>query len=338
MELKKEHDSAPVELTEKWRNSKSLKESGLSNVMKKGLFSNEEKKILKNAVYNYLELNNIDKSLVLNLIFKRQYKNSEALDPKQHRDFWKYVSQSLPNRSVESSYRCVTRMFHPDNFNGKFTDEDDKTIIRLYSLYGPSWKKIGEMIGRMGTAVKDRYNKVLLKRNYSGEGPWSEEESQRYMEIVQDMKKNNKLVNGMPVFTALSERMKTRSPRQCYVHWISSHTDFINGNKCPFTIIDRQEYLEKLSKLKVQDETQVNWENVANSSKPWKLGIYSRDWMLTKRKFLNDMDFKNKTFIECVNFILKKVNSEIIDFVSETDQNITVEDNEDLIYNISQNE
>lgn len=336
-ELKKEYDAAPVELTDRWRNSQNLKENGLSDIMKKGPFSNDEKKTLKNAVYNYLELNNIDKSLVLNLVFKKQYKDDNALDPKQHRDFWKYVSQSLPNRSLESSYRCVTRMFHPDNFNGKFTDNDDKMIIRLYALYGPSWKKIGEMIGRMGTAVKDRYQ-LLQKRNFSGEGVWSEEESKLFVEIIQDMKKNNKFVNGMPVFSVLSERMKTRSPKQCYVHWISSKDDFVNGNKCPFTIFDRQEYLEKLSKLKVQDETQVNWKKVTNPSKPWSLRIYSRDWMITKKRYLNDIDYKDKTFIECVNFILKKVNSLIIDLVNESNQNIVVEDNEELNYNINQSD
>jgi len=135
--------------------------------MKKGPFSNEEKEILKKAVENYLELHGIDKSLVLNLIFKKQYRNDNALDMKKHKDFWKYVSKSLPNRSTESSYRCVTRMYHPDNFNGSFTEKEDKEILRLYCIYGPSWKKIGEMIGRMGTAVKDRYN-ILQKKSFTG--------------------------------------------------------------------------------------------------------------------------------------------------------------------------
>eukprot|EP00833_Pecoramyces_ruminatium_P017303 jgi/Orpsp1_1/1191335/evm.model.d7180000085013.1 len=165
-ELKQEYEKAPVELTEKWRKSKDLKDTGLSEIMKKGPFSNEEKEALKKAVYDYLEMYGIEKSLVLNLIFKKQYKDSDAIDLKKHQGFWKYVSQALPNRSTESSYRCVTRMFHPDNFNGKFTEKDDETIMKLYTIYGPSWKKIGEMIGRMGTAVKDRYT-LLQKKSFT---------------------------------------------------------------------------------------------------------------------------------------------------------------------------
>jgi len=135
--------------------------------MKKGPFSNEEKETLKKAVENYLEMNNIPHHLVLNLIFKKQYRGSDELDLKQHQGFWKYVAQSLPNRSTESSYRCVTRMYHPDNFNGKFTEEDDRIIQQLYTLYGPSWKRIGQMIGRMGTAVRDRYT-LLEKKAFTG--------------------------------------------------------------------------------------------------------------------------------------------------------------------------
>ncbi len=147
--------------------SGDIKNTGLSDVVKKGPFSNEEKNALKKAVEAYLEMYNIPRHLVLNLIFKKQYKDSNELDLKEHQGFWKYVAQALPNRSMESSYRCVTRMYHPDNFNGKFTEEEDRTIQQLYSIYGPSWKKIGEMIGRMGTAVKDRYT-ILQRKSYTG--------------------------------------------------------------------------------------------------------------------------------------------------------------------------
>ncbi|KAL6595910.1 hypothetical protein U3516DRAFT_565908 [Neocallimastix sp. 'constans'] len=307
--------------------------------MKKGPFSNEEKAALTKAVYDYLEMHNIDKSLVLNLIFKRQYKNSDALDLKKHQGFWKYVSQVLPNRSTESSYRCVTRMFHPDNFNGKFSEKEDEAILKLYSVYGPSWKMIGEMIGRMGTAVKDRYT-LLEKKSFTGAGEWTDEEEKKYIEIVQDMKNKNQFVNGMPVFSEISKRLGTRSPKQCYVHWAFTKQDFIEGKKYPFTIFDRQEYLEKLQNLKVQDETQVDWKKVSNPKKPWKYFMYSKDWAITKNKYYNKEDTKDKTFSECVKSILKIVNDEIYRLIMDdknfrnTNENLNEDNN--FGYQISQ--
>ncbi|ORX41469.1 hypothetical protein BCR36DRAFT_416786 [Piromyces finnis] len=306
--LKTIHENAPSELTSKWRKYENLKNTGLSIVMKKGPFSNEEKDILKKAVESYLEMHNIDKSLVLCLIFKRQYKDNNILDMKKHKDFWKYVSQSLPNRSTEASYKCVTRMYHPDNFNGKFTEKDDQEILRLYSIYGPSWKKIGEMIGRMGTAVKDRYNSIQTK-SFTGYGNWTKEEDKLFKEIVNDLHSKNKFVDGMPLFTEVSKRMKTRSPKQCYDHWAFTRKDFVEGIKYPLTMIDRRNYLEKLSKLFVQDETNVDWKLVSDSSKPWKPFIYSRDFAKSKSKYIENTE--NMTFTECIKKMLNAVNEEI---------------------------
>jgi len=115
--------------------------------------------------------------------------------------------------------------------------------------------------------------------------------------------------------------MKTRSPKQCYDHWVFSKKDFIEGIKVPITTIDRINYLEKLSKLRVQDETQVDWKLVVDPNKPWKPFIYSKDFTESKKKYIKNTE--NITFNECILKILTIVRRENIicsnEYVLESD-------------------
>ena len=113
--------------------------------------------------------------------------------PKELFGAWPKIAECLPDRSVQSCHNLCKRRFNPDNYGGKWSQEEEQLLLKLVVKYGESWKMIaatlneegGDIKKRTATNVKDKYKQLgaenAVQRNL---GPWSLKEAMRLFENV----------------------------------------------------------------------------------------------------------------------------------------------------------
>ena len=88
---------------------------------------------------------------------------------------WAAISKEMPHRTGKQIRDRFLNSLDSKFQRGKFTEEEDQTIIKYYKIYGNSWAKIAKKLKtRTGDMVKNRFysslkksifkNKSLLKR------------------------------------------------------------------------------------------------------------------------------------------------------------------------------
>ena len=88
---------------------------------------------------------------------------------------WAAISKEMPQRTGKQIRDRFLNSLDTKFERGKFTEEEDQTIIKYYKIYGNSWAKIAKKLKtRTGDMVKNRFysslkktlfkNKSLLKR------------------------------------------------------------------------------------------------------------------------------------------------------------------------------
>ena len=76
---------------------------------------------------------------------------------------WPAIAECLPNRSVQSCHNVCRRKFNPDNYQGKWSQEDEAQLLHLVRQLGNQWKEITERLNqssgnrRTRENVKDKY-------------------------------------------------------------------------------------------------------------------------------------------------------------------------------------
>jgi len=96
---------------------------------KKGPFTPEEMKLIKDAICYYAHENNLEENDIINLVTEKQSKKTNSIWPK--------IAECLPDRSVQSIHNFCHRSFNPYNYKGNWTDEEVMKLIRyiLTCLY-----------------------------------------------------------------------------------------------------------------------------------------------------------------------------------------------------------
>jgi len=73
---------------------------------------------------------------------------------------WTEIAECLPNRSILSIYNAAKRKFNPKNYRGKWSKMETDKLIELVSSEGHKWKKIGEILDRTPTNIKDKWKEI----------------------------------------------------------------------------------------------------------------------------------------------------------------------------------
>jgi len=126
-------------------------------VYKRGAFSPEEVEILKHALCRYVKENGLGEQGLLRLI--THYKDNET------RGAWTKIAEALPDRTVQSCHNLIRNRFHPGNYKGRWTEEEEKELLALVEEKGRKWQEIAEELGRTPTNVRDKY-KSLGEENH----------------------------------------------------------------------------------------------------------------------------------------------------------------------------
>ncbi|RMZ81429.1 hypothetical protein DV738_g2315, partial [Chaetothyriales sp. CBS 135597] len=137
----------------------------------------------------------------------------------------------LPRRSRESLRRYRDNHFHNGEKDAAWGADIDEEIVQMYKTIGPKWTAIAEAVGRSWPSVRRRYFDTLQHGGELRKGPWSEDESKRFSEAVDQVQKSIHRSPG-PAFnwTAVSDKMGTRTAQQCANRWRSLH-DKLVGNQ-----------------------------------------------------------------------------------------------------------
>ena len=161
-----------------WNDSKKR-----SAILNKGKFSDEEVKILMNAICSYIRDNNLGEEDLITLCSKSKEELTEDL-----KGAWCKIAECLQTRSVQSCHNFCRRKFNPNNYNGKWTEDEEQMIVELVKEMGHSWKEIAQVInlrfdrgddidqrfGRTPENVKDKWKQLGGDNiNYRKKGPWT---------------------------------------------------------------------------------------------------------------------------------------------------------------------
>ena len=79
-----------------------------------------------NALCQYVVQNDLGEEGLISLCSKPKEELGEEL-----KGAWCKIAESLPNRSVQSCHNFCRRKFNPNNYNGKWTREEEELLLHL---------------------------------------------------------------------------------------------------------------------------------------------------------------------------------------------------------------
>ena len=121
-----------------WNDSKNRKDK-----LDRGQFTDSEVKVLMNAVCQYVIDAELNEDSLITLCSKSKEDLTEEL-----RGAWCKIAESLPKRSVQSCHNFCRRKFNPNNYNGKWSKEEEELLKELVLENGHAWKEIAIAINR----------------------------------------------------------------------------------------------------------------------------------------------------------------------------------------------
>jgi Myb-like DNA-binding domain len=107
-----------------------------------------------NALCQHVVENDLGEEGLIDLCSKSKDELSSEL-----KGAWCHIAESLPNRSVQSCHNFCRRKFNPNNYHGKWTREEEETLMRLVEENGHSWKEIAHAINSMYADDEDLNHK-----------------------------------------------------------------------------------------------------------------------------------------------------------------------------------
>lgn len=232
---------------------------------KQGMFSKEETEILRSNIQKYCEERGISDPATV--IF--------SMTKDERKDFYRTVAKGL-NRPLFSVYRRVIRMYDNKNHIGKYSSEELDQLKVLRATYGNDWRVIGNALGRSAASIKDRCR--LMKENCR-QGVWVTAEERRLAEAVYDLSGAlpGEMVSAGLSWTAVAERVGSRSEKQCRTKWLN----YLNWKEAGGTHWTRQDDLTLISTvyaMQVPEESMIDWVEFA---KDWT-SVRSPQWLRGK--------------------------------------------------------
>ncbi|KAJ2850740.1 RNA polymerase I enhancer binding protein [Coemansia brasiliensis] len=135
-------------------------------VFRKGKFTEEENAIIDEAVTAFVEMQGLTRQQMYEHLFQQRRGHGSDAGRQVRRAFWPVLAEALPERPLQAIYHHVRRKFHPHNYQGAWTADEDERLQQLVAVHGPAWEAISQQMGRMGTNCRDRWRYIQ-----GGRGP-----------------------------------------------------------------------------------------------------------------------------------------------------------------------
>lgn len=227
-------------------------------------------------------------------------------------NFYRKLAKGL-NRSVFFVYRKVLRSFDQDNYLGAFSESEDRELVKLVTVYGKKWEKIGRMMGRSGLAVLHRY-----KWNSGSRGKWTDSESDLLREAV---RKVTNTTEGEEIFTninwdAVASIVNTRNYYQCRKKWLLDvcWKDCASDPWKKWGAEEDLKLINQVYKSCATEEHAIDWYEL---QKDFDMAR-SPQWLHMKfkvilKKYCNSIDLVNTDFEDIIDYLYDVKRIEIED-------------------------
>ena len=117
----------------------------------KGKITEEEAKTIQNALCQYAYENNFSNDQLLSLITEKLTNDNKV---------WPTIAECLPDRSVQSVHNFCHRKYHPNNYKGIWSSQEEKDLLTLVKEHGKKWTLIASKLERTPVNVKDKYKEL----------------------------------------------------------------------------------------------------------------------------------------------------------------------------------
>ena len=94
-----------------------------------------------NAICQYAKINQLSGEGITEMCSKP----SKELTP-DYKKAWCKISESLPNRTVQSIHNFCRRRFNPDNYSGKWSEDEETALLDLVKQLGNQWKSVARIL------------------------------------------------------------------------------------------------------------------------------------------------------------------------------------------------
>lgn len=210
-------------------------------------------------------------------------------------------AKALPDRSVESSYRCVQRMYDAMANKGKWTADEDQMLQDLVLYHGTNWGSIAPQIGRTIGACADRWRVLERTQNELATGKWSADEDRAFASALEELTAEGRIPDSKDTsfWVEMSKRIPSRTIIQIRQKWVrQAHIQTLPDGQRTVEKVGRWNaecdflLLGKLQALDVQDDSEIDWAKFRDDRLVWPPNKI-RDGYLRLKKRVNP---EEKTF------------------------------------------
>ncbi|XP_071725890.1 uncharacterized protein [Rutidosis leptorrhynchoides] len=264
-------------------------------------FTPEEDEIVKQAVLDYVTANGLgDDGL------------KKVLNCKSHagmKKCWQEIGTCIPYRPHTAVYSRAHILFERSE-NRSWTPEEIELLKEYHKKHGNDWKKLADELGKHRFHVKDTWRRIKFENLKLGK--WSQEEYQNLYDLVNmdlQMKVNSEkkskhgmLRDNIP-WTAISEKLSTRSDSTCCTKWYNQLTSSLVVEK-KWSDADDYRMIGALYELDAACVEDVDWDNLLEH-RPGDICRKRWDQMV---KYI---DHGSKPFAEQVDILAKRYSPDL---------------------------
>nr|XP_032635222.1 transcription termination factor 1 isoform X2 [Chelonoidis abingdonii] len=262
---------------------KKFKEQGIP--IKFGRFSQKENTQIQKNVEDFLSLTEIENAEKLLFTYRYPEEQVAITKLKTKYAFGMKIAEGIP-RPWKQVYFRARKMFDPNNYKGRYSEDEKEKLKKYHAIHGNNWKKISEMMSRSTHSVAMKYSQIKSQVN---SGPWSKKETQKLIQAVketiqkradlEDIRlllqaensegtlsvEREKLYKNIS-WTEIEAKVETRYWRQCKQKWISIVTKKMSSGQKVYGgtkgLQAKINLIKRLYEMKVEDANEVNWEEL----------------------------------------------------------------------------
>ncbi|XP_062015993.1 DNA-binding protein REB1-like [Rosa rugosa] len=228
-------------------------------------FSEEEDKIVKEAVLRYIEehaLGDDGLNMVLRCKSHPEVKNHQEL-----KNCWKDIGAALPWRPFKSVYYRAHILFERAE-KRIWTPEEYEEVKKFHQDRGADWRTLGDKLGKHRIHVKDAWRRIKLPNQKKGR--WSQEEYETLFDLVnmdlrmkvfEEKKTKHGMLRDNICWEAISETLGTRTNAVCSMKWYNQLTSPLVSQKL-WADIDDYRLLDALNSLDACCIEDVDWDDL----------------------------------------------------------------------------